>query len=100
MCPLPHKVQSQKCLHCKNESVYCTLNSPNTYTKNKTVCVLRQNVCSKHFHFYSEVSQIGRDMQIMLPYYAMLQCQNPCPIMLNKNAYYAFKIIGNKINLL
>ena len=41
-----------------------------------------------------------RDMQIMLfflPYYAMLQCQNPFSIMLNKHAYYALKI-GKKIN--
>ena len=30
-------------MHCKNESVYCTLNCPNTHTKNKTVCVLGQN---------------------------------------------------------
>ena len=26
--------------HCKNESVYCTLNCPNTHTKNKnSVCI-------------------------------------------------------------
>ena len=30
-------------IHCKNESVYCTLNCPNTHTKNKTVCALGQD---------------------------------------------------------
>ena len=42
-----HKVQTvliYVAIHyCKNESVYCTLNCPNTHTKIKTVCVLGQN---------------------------------------------------------
>ena len=33
-------VQSSSIIHCKNESVYCTLNCPNTHTKNKnSVCI-------------------------------------------------------------
>ena len=40
-------------LHCKNESVYCTLNCPNTHTKIKQCVYWDKMVCSKHFHSYS-----------------------------------------------